>query len=38
LVVKAIPPLEVPVWAPLDNQASGFKVLGRREARVVAKI
>ncbi len=36
--VKVIPPLEVAVWAPLDDQASGSKVAGRREARVVAKI
>jgi hypothetical protein len=33
LAVKAITPLEVPVWAPLDNQASGFKVAGRLKAR-----
>jgi hypothetical protein len=37
-VVKVLPPLEAPVWAPLDDQASGFEVAGRREARVVAMI
>jgi len=37
-VVKVIPPLEVPVWTPLDDQALGFKVAGRRKARVVAMI
>ena len=38
LTVKAIPPLEGHVWAPLDDQASRSKVAGRREAQVVAKI
>jgi len=37
-VMKALPPLEIPVWAPLDDQAPGFVVAGRREARVVAMI
>jgi hypothetical protein len=36
--VKAIPPLEGLVWAPLDGQASGFEVAGRRELQVVAMI
>ncbi len=27
-----------PVWAPLDDEASGFEVAGRREVRVVAMI
>jgi len=36
--VKARPPLEVPVWAPLDDQASGFEVAGRREVQVAAMI
>ncbi len=38
LTVMAIPPLEGHVWAPLDDQASGSAVAGRREARVVAMI
>ena len=38
LTVMAIPPLEGHVWAPLDDQASGSEVAGRREARVVAMI
>jgi hypothetical protein len=36
--VKAIPPLEVPVWAPLDDQASGFEVAGRMKAQADAVI
>ena len=36
--VTAIPPLEGHVWAPLDDQASGSEVAGRREALVVAMI
>jgi hypothetical protein len=36
--VKAIPPLEVPVWAPLDKYASGFEVAGRVEAQADAMI
>jgi len=36
LAVKAIPTLEVPVWAPLDDQASGFEVAERMEARADA--
>jgi len=38
LTVMAIPPLEGHVRAPLDDQASGSEVAGRREARVVAMI
>ena len=38
LAVKAIPPLEAPAWAPLDDQASEFEVAGRREAQVAAMI
>ena len=38
LAMRAIPPLAVHVWAPLDDQASGSKVAGRREAQVVAMI
>jgi hypothetical protein len=35
---KAKPPLDGHVWAPLDDQASGYEVAGRREAPVVAMI
>ncbi len=38
LTVMAIPPLKGHVWAPLDDQAWGSEVAGRREARVVAMI
>ncbi len=36
--VKAKPPLEGNVWAPLDDQASGSEVAGRREVPVVVMI
>ena len=38
VTVKAKPPLDGHVWAPLDDQASGSEVAGRREAPVVAMI
>ncbi len=31
LAVLAIPPLEVPVWAPLDDRALGSEVAGGME-------
>ena len=38
VAVSAMPPSAVHVWAPLDDQASGSEVAGRREAQVVAMI
>ncbi len=38
LGVKEIPPLEVPVWAPLVVPALGVGEAGRMEAPVVAMI
>ncbi len=38
VTVKAKPPLDGRVWAPLDDQASGSEVAGRREVPVVAMI
>ena len=38
LTVLGIPPLEGHVWAPLDDQALGSEVAGRRAALVVAMI
>ncbi len=38
VAVRAMPPSAVHVWAPLDDQASGSKVAGRRGAQVVAMI
>ncbi len=38
VMVKANPPLDGHVWAPLDDQALGSEVARRREAPVVAMI
>jgi hypothetical protein len=38
LAVMAIPPLEVPSWAPLDNLASGTEVAGGMEEQADAMI
>ncbi len=38
VTVKAKPPLEGHMWAPLDDQALGSEVVGRREVPVVAMI